>query len=352
MMRALRWILALSVLLIGAGALLRDAWLQLRTPLVIAGGSVVHIPPGAPFQSVLDQMGAAGYFGEARTATYLRFYGRLAGLNTQIKAGEYELSPGMSALDAVYRFVSGKTLQHILRVAEGMTFAELMKAVRGAEALRQTLAHPLAADEAMQALGLDGASAEGRFYPDTYHFVRDTTDVAFLRRAAAAMDAVLEEEWSRREPGLPYGDAYEALVMASIIEKETGIPAERATVAGVFVNRLRLGMRLQTDPTVIYGLGAAFDGNLRRADLVADTPYNTYTRRGLPPTPICMPGRAAIHAALHPQATKALFFVSRGDGSHVFSETLDEHNAAVSRYQLRRGPREQEKSGEDRQTTR
>jgi UPF0755 protein len=212
--------------------------------------------------------------------------------------------------------------------------------IRGSDALKQTLA-PDELASLPQRLGLDTDWAEGRLFPDTYHFARGTADVAFLRRAAAAMDAVLDEEWRQRAPGLPYQNPLEALVMASIIEKETGVAEERAVIAGVFVNRLRLGMRLQTDPTVIYGLGTRFDGNLRRQDLLEDTPYNTYTRAGLPPTPICMPGRASIHAALQPAQTKALFFVSRGDGSHEFSETLEQHNAAVARYQLRRTVRKQ-----------
>lgn len=188
----------------------------------------------------------------------------------------------------------------------------------------------------MTTLGYTGISPEGRFFPDTYRFPKGTTDTAFLRRAYASMETVLQQEWAQRAADLPYRVMDEALVMASIIEKETGVPDERALIAGVFVNRLRIGMRLQTDPTVIYGLGKGFDGNLRRVDLLNDTPFNTYTRAGLPPTPICLPGRASIHAALHPADTQALYFVSRGDGTHFFSDSLEAHNAAVDQFQRKR----------------
>jgi UPF0755 protein len=201
--------------------------------------------------------------------------------------------------------------------------------------LRQTL--PLDDDAAViAALGLQADHPEGRLFPDTYRFARGMTDIAFLRRAAGTLQRVLDEEWATRAEGLPYATADEALIMASIIEKETGAAHERPEIAGVFVRRLRLGMRLQTDPTVIYGLGASFDGNLRRIDLTTDTPYNTYTRAGLPPSPICLAGRASIRAALHPAPGTALYFVSRGDGTHVFSDTLQQHNEAVRQYQLRR----------------
>ena len=188
----------------------------------------------------------------------------------------------------------------------------------------------------VQQLGAPGQPAEGRFYPDTYRFARGTTDAAFLRRAYQAMEGVLAQEWAGRSPNLPYASPDEALIMASIVERETGMIDERAEIAGVFVRRLQKKMRLQTDPSVIYGLGAKFDGNLRKRDLLADGPYNTYTRAGLPPTPICLPGRAALNAAMHPAAGKTLYFVARGDGSHVFTETFADHDAAVRKYQLRR----------------
>jgi UPF0755 protein len=186
----------------------------------------------------------------------------------------------------------------------------------------------------MAALGHPDLDAEGRFFPDTYLFPRGTTDIAYLKRAYAAAEKNLEEQWAARASDLPYRSPYEALIMASIVERETAVPDERPMIAGVFIRRLAKGMRLQTDPTVIYGLGESFDGNLRKRDLLADAPYNTYTRAGLPPTPICLPGRAALAAALHPAAGDALYFVARGDGSHQFSATLQEHEAAVRRYQL------------------
>jgi UPF0755 protein len=208
------------------------------------------------------------------------------------------------------------------------------------DALKQdpVITHTLQAPDARQLmleLELDKAHAEGWFFPDTYHFVRGTTDKDLLQRAYASMRSQLEEQWQQREEGLPYRRPYEALIMASIIEKETGIPEEREQIAGVFVRRLQKGMRLQTDPTVIYGIGESYDGNIRLRDLRTDTPYNTYTRSGLPPTPIAMPGLAAIRAALHPAAGDSLYFVASGGGAHVFSSTLEQHNEAVIKYQLK-----------------
>jgi UPF0755 protein len=241
----------------------------------------------------------------------------------------------MRPVDLIALLVSGKVLLHELRLVEGWTFAQALQAVRGNPVLQHTLTDytPRAV---MTALGKPELHPEGRFYPDTYKFARGTSDLAFLQRAFTAMEQVLAAEWAQRSQEVPYRNADEALIMASIVERETGAPGERAEIAGVFVRRLQKRMRLQTDPSVIYGLGASFDGNLRRRDLLSDTPYNTYTRAGLPPTPICLPGRAAIHAALHPAAGETLYFVSRGDGSHQFSETIAEHNAAVRKYQLKR----------------
>lgn len=328
---------ALLVLLLAAGAVLlvRDLRGQLYEPLPIAPGYLVDVPRGAGLAGLLLQWRQQGVLRSSRQRVYLLAYARLAGQARAIKAGEYELQPGMRAVDLTALLVSGRVVQHELRFVEGWRFDEALAALRQHAAIRQTL--PEAGDaELMAAIGHEGLHPEGRFYPDTYHFPRGTTDVAFLQRAFAAMAAVLDEEWTARSESLPYRSPDEALTMASIVERETGVVGERAEIAGVFVRRLRMGMRLQTDPTVIYGLGAAFDGNLRKRDLLADTPYNTYTRRGLPPTPICLPGRAAIHAALHPADGKSLYFVARGDGSHQFSETISEHDAAVRKYQLRR----------------
>lgn len=332
MMRKSLWMLL--VLLVVAGTLLlRDFRSQLSAPSRLTLPEVLEIAPGAGLYTVIERLRALDFL-QGRQAMYLAVHARLSGLSSQIKAGEYEITPGMSPLDALQLFVSGRALLHPVRIGEAASFREVISQVQASAVLAHTLSDT-SATAVMTAIGRPGQHPEGRFFPDTYHFARRTRDVDFLRRAAAAMDRVLAEEWAQRDPDLPYTGPEEALVMASIVEKETGVAAERAQVAGVFVNRLRRGIRLQTDPAVIYGLGEQFDGNLRRRDLLTDTPYNTYTRAGLPPTPICMPGRAAIHAALHPAPTKALFFVARGDGSHVFSETLEEHNAAVRRYQLK-----------------
>lgn len=328
---------ALRVLLLGAAGVLlvHDLRGQLYEPLPIAPGYLVEVPRGSNLAGVLAQWQQEGVLRSSRQRAYLSAYARLTGQARAIKAGEYELQPGMRAVDLTALLVSGRVVLHELRFVEGWRFDEALAALRRHVAIRQTLPEAGAA-ELMAAIGQAGLHPEGRFYPDTYRFPRGTTDVAFLERAFAAMAAVLDEEWASRAADLPYRSPDEALTMASIVERETGVAGERAEIAGVFVRRLRLGMRLQTDPTVIYGLGSAFDGNLRKRDLLADTPYNTYTRRGLPPTPICLPGRAAIHAALHPAGGKSLYFVSRGDGSHQFSETLSEHDAAVRKYQLRR----------------
>ncbi len=230
--------------------------------------------------------------------------------------------------------VAGDVKTYNLTVIEGWTFAQMLDAVRTHPALAHTLAEDAGADAVMEALGQPGQHPEGRFFPDTYQFPRATTDVALLRRAYRRMQRVLAEEWRQRGENLPLDTPYEALILASIIERETGVPEERARIAGVFVERLERGMRLQTDPTVIYGLGDEFEGDLRFRHLRTDTPYNTYTRGGLTPTPIALPSRAAIHAALHPERRGELYFVSTGDGRHVFSRTLEEHNRAVIEYQL------------------
>jgi UPF0755 protein len=274
---------------------------------------------------------AAGYLD--RPALYLEILARLDGSARRIRAGEYRLPAGMAPDALLALLVSGQVLQYPLTIVEGWSVRDLLSNLRNDPILLQTL-EGLDGAEIMVRLGRPDMHPEGRFLPDTYHFPRGATDLAFLQRAMQAMDSVLAAEWERRAPGLPLETPEQALVLASIVEKETSLAEERARVAGVFVRRLQIGMRLQTDPTVIYGLGEGFDGNLRRRDLQADTDYNTYTRSGLPPTPIALPGRAAIHASLHPAAGDELYFVARGDGSHHFSRTLSEHNAAVRRYQL------------------
>ena len=233
---------------------------------------------------------------------------------------------------AVSKLARGDQAQGAVSLIEGWTFRQLRAELAAAEGLKPTT-RAMSDAELMAALGAPGVAPEGRFFPDTYSFAPGTTDLAVLRQAYAAMQRQLDEAWDARDPQTPLKSASEALTLASIVEKETGLEADRALVAAVFVNRLRLGMALQTDPTVIYGLGERFDGNLRKRDLLADTPYNTYLRPGLPPTPIALPGRASLLAAVRPQASKALYFVARGDGSSEFSVTLADHNRAVNKYQ-------------------
>jgi UPF0755 protein len=327
------WLFFLLMLGAGGALIFQDMQRLLAQPLLLTQTQRVDIETGKSLAAALADLEAEGFFAEPRVPLYLRLQARIAKQATALKAGEYQLEPGMNSLDLLSLIVSGKTVLHELRLIEGWTFAEALTAMRGSGELVHTL-KDADADRIMSAIGRAGMNPEGRFFPDTYFFPKGTTDEAFLRRASAAMDNVLQQEWQQRQPDLPYQSAAEALIMASIIEKETAIPAERAQIAGVFVRRLLKGMKLQTDPTVIYGLGEDYDGDLRRRDLETDTPYNTYTRAGLPPTPICLPGRASIHAALHPAPGNSIFFVSRNDGTHQFSETLDQHNSAVQKFQI------------------
>ena len=274
-----------------------------------------------------------------RPGTWRR-HGKREGLATRIQAGEYRLSPGTSPAMLLAQFVAGDVILHSLTLPEGWTFRQALGrdpvACRGHVRTRG-----LADAELLARLGLRDKSPEGLFFPDTYRFPRGTSDRELMLQAHARMKRELQEAWARRAKDLPIDSAYEALILASLVEKETAAADERPLIAGVFVNRLRKGMRLQTDPSVIYGIGERFDGNLRRRDLVDDTPFNTYTRAGLPPTPIALPGRDALDAAVRPAKTRALYFVATGlgDGRHFFADTLDEHNANVSRHlaNLRRG---------------
>ena len=268
---------------------------------------------------------------------------RLSGRDTQIKAGSYEIENGITPLALIDKLTRGDVTMQELGIPEGWTFRQFRAAL---DAHAGMVHATQGMDDAALLASLErggGSSAsppihpEGWFFPDTYLFAKGAKDIDILRRAHRAMKKRLATEWERRAPGLPYANSYEALIMASIVEKETGQAKERPQIAGVFVNRMRRGMLLQTDPTIIYGLGAGFDGNLRKRDLQADGPYNTYTRAGLPPTPIALPGLAAIQAALKPARTDALFFVARGDGTHEFSATLEAHNRAVNKYQRRGG---------------
>jgi UPF0755 protein len=304
-----------------------------QTPLKVPeSGVVLDIPPGRSVRGIANDLVDRGLMDHPR---FFEWMARRSGASARLQAGEYRIASGTLPGAFIQQLATGKVLQHSLTVVEGWTFAQLLTSIRAHPALRQTL-QDQPVTELMAAIGHADEHPEGRFLPDTYHFPRGLTDVQFLQRAYAAMQRVLEREWAGRAEGLPLNTPYEALILASIIEKETGLAEERARIAGVFVRRLQKGMRLQTDPTVIYGMGKAFDGNIRLQDLRTDTEYNTYTRGGLPPTPIALPGVDSVHAALHPAEGDELFFVGRGDGSHQFSVTLEEHNRAVRKYQLKR----------------
>lgn len=271
--------------------------------------------------------------GLIESASYLVWLGKFEGMANNIKAGEYRFNDGILPARLLEQITNGEMLQYAITVVEGWNFRQLMDAVHSNEYLLHTLSD-YSDEEIMEQIGHPGEHPEGMFLPDTYYFPRLTTDVAFLQRAYNATQLFLTENWPNRSIDVEFKTPYEALIMASIVEKETGLPSERKQIAGVFNRRLQKRMRLQTDPTVIYGLGQTFDGNIRRRDLRKDTPYNTYLHSGLPPTPIAMPGRAAILAALQPMPGLDLYFVARGDGGHEFSATLEQHNAAVVEYQL------------------
>jgi UPF0755 protein len=258
--------------------------------------------------------------------------GRLLGKSTQLKAGNYALERPLSPLELLDIFTKGDVSQNQMSVIEGWTFKQLRAALNASPDIAHDTLN-LSDAEILQRIGAAETHPEGLFFPDTYYFAAGSSDLAIIKRAYRVMQQRLQEAWAGRDAGLPLQTPYQALILASIVEKETGTPGDRAMIAGVFVNRLRKGMLLQTDPTVIYGLGEQFDGNLRKRDLLADTAYNTYTRGGLTPTPIALPGMAALQATLHPAKTDALYFVARGDGSSQFSSNLDAHNRAVNRYQ-------------------
>ena len=315
-----------------AGWFWRDMQTQLDAPInITAPISLTYtIKPGMNLKQVAQDLTQQGVLAHPY---YFMLEGRLQGSESRLKAGEYLLKPGVTQRQLLELFVRGKVVQHSLTLIEGWSFRQLMDEVVSNGTLVQTLSN-IDSKTVMAALSVPEIHPEGRFFPDTYHFPIGMTDIEFLHRAYVKMERVLEEEWQQREAGLPYKTSDEALIMASIIEKETAVAEERAAIAGVFVRRLQKGMKLQTDPTVIYAMGNDYHGNIRRQDLKIDSPYNTYFYAGLPPTPISLPGVEAIHAALHPEDGETLYFVAKGDGSHYFSKTLKEHNRAVARYQL------------------
>lgn len=336
MKRHLLWLLFnFCLLAVAAGGVLWDMDRMLNTPLKIQHDQKMHLPTGSRLRDAVTQLKGSEAWLNARQPIYLEVWARARDEASRIKAGEYALSPDLTPLGLLDKLVDGEIVLHELRLIEGWTFGEALNVIRSHPEIVHT-PESRSAQSVMAALGRPDLHPEGRFFPDTYRFSKGTTDMALLRQSFKAMERVLAESWSGRAGDLPYEGPEEALIMASIVEKETGLASEREQIAGVFVRRLKIGMRLQTDPTIIYGMGESFDGNIRKKDLLTDGPYNTYTRGGLTPTPICLPGRASIEAALHPAEGDALFFVSKGDGSHQFSATLAAHEAAVREYQLNR----------------
>jgi len=318
------WLLALALLLGGSAV-----W-WVNQSLRLSGETVdLSIEPGTPVRAVAQLVSDAGV---DVNPTLLYWWFRLSGQARLIRAGSYEIEAGASARSLLQKLVRGEEALRAVTLVEGWNFSQVRAALAKAEQLKPE-SKGLPDYMVMKVLGRPGLHPEGRFFPDTYTYAKGSSDLAVLKRAMRAMDKNLEAVWRQRLPDAPLKTPEQALILASIVEKETGRPSDRPMIAGVFANRLRIGMMLQTDPTVIYGMGDAFDGNLRKRDLQADTPWNTYTRAGLPPTPIAMPGKLALLAAVRPTASKALYFVARGDGSSEFSASLEEHNRAVNKYQ-------------------
>jgi UPF0755 protein len=333
--RILTWTLGIVLLVAGLSAVVLGIAYQnfADEPLALDAPASVIIERGDGFRAVLGRLRAAGV-DEGHELMWRALAWDME-VKRRLQAGEYMLEPGITPREFLRKLARGEVVQHRFTIIEGWNFRELRQAMARNEVLQQTVPG-LSDDEVMRLLGAEGQHPEGRFLPETYQFTRGMADIDLLRRAHRAMQQALDEAWARRSDDVPLDSPEEALILASIIEKETGLASERREVAGVFARRLRIGMRLQTDPTVIYGVGEDFGGRLTRAHLTTDTPWNTYTRHGLPPTPIAMPGRAALLAAVDPAPGDTLYFVSRRDGSHQFSRTLEEHNAAVRRFILNR----------------
>jgi UPF0755 protein len=326
---------AVVLLLLALGATGGYLWLQreFRGPGPGTATSLIQVESGASLRGVLARLEASG---KVRHARAVEVYLRLRGQRPRVQAGTYELPPHASPEEIIALFEQGKVVLEQLTVVEGATFQEFLEALDQHPHVLHTLRGKSPA-AIMAALGHPEVSAEGEFFPDTYRFAANTPDIAILTLAYDSMQRLLTEAWAQHSPGLPYDTPYQALILASMVEKEAALKSERAQIAGVFVNRLRKGMRLQSDPTVIYGLGEKYDGSIHTRDLLRDTPYNTYTRAGLPPTPVALPGRESVLAAAQPGETQALYFVATGlgDGAHHFSRTLEEHNSAVKAYLAR-----------------
>lgn len=319
-----------GLFLIGAAYLLWS-WNHPLRP----GSETYEVKPGTSLRAFARVLSARHVLPESHSFVLLA---RLTGHDRALKSGEYRFRDGMSARELLDQIIAGRVIEYPAVLVEGWTFGQFLAALASAPKLGQSLAGK-PSEVIMEHLGHPDEHPEGRFFPDTYYYSAGQTDLMILANAYDKMQKLLQRAWEGRDNNLPLNNPYEALILASIVEKETGQVDERRLIAGVFINRLRLGMRLQSDPTVIYGMGKGFDGNIRLKDLRNDTPYNTYTRKGLPPTPVAMPGKNALLAVLHPMVTDALYFVSRGDGSHEFSNSLEEHNRAVLKYQLKGKPR-------------
>ena len=329
--RRIRPAIGLLVLSAMAAVYLFWSWNHSLQP----GMEIYAVKPGMTLRAFARELSSRGVLPESHSFVWLAY---LTGHQRDLKSGEYRFRNGMTARELLEQIVAGRVIEYPVVLVEGWTFRQFLDAIEEAPKLTHTLIG-LPPRAIMERLGHKGEHPEGRFFPDTYYYSSGQTELAILANAYDKMQKLLQQEWEKRDNNLPFRDAYEALILASIVEKETGRADERRLIAGVFVNRLRHGMRLQTDPTVIYGMGESFDGNLRLKDLRRDTPYNTYTRTGLPPTPVAMPGKESLQAVMHPVINGALFFVSRGDGSHDFSATLEEHNKAVIKYQMKGKPR-------------
>lgn len=329
-MTSARWAKpAMGLLLSGALAVVYLLW-SWNHPLQ-PGAEIYTVKPGMSLRAFARELSGRGVLPESHSFVWLAY---LTGQQRNLKSGEYRFRNGMTASELLEQIVAGRVIEYPIVLVEGWSFRQFLEALAAAPKLARTL-NGLSPPAIMEKLGHKGEHPEGRFFPDTYYYSSGQTELAILANAYDKMQKLLQQEWEKRDNNLPFKDPYEALILASIVEKETGRPDERRLIAGVFVNRLRHGMRLQTDPTVIYGIGESFDGNLRLKDLRRDTPYNTYTRAGLPPTPVAMPGKESLQAVMHPVINGSLYFVARGDGSHVFSATLEEHNKAVTTYQLK-----------------
>ena len=331
-----KFLLLLETGLVLAGLMLgASAWKvhsALVQPLNIAQEELLEVPKGTTPTRTFYRLEADGVI---KDAFWLRLYWRFNLPKQPLHSGEYRMLPGMTVEGLIDLWKRGEMVQYSVTLVEGWNFHQVRAALAKEEKLDHTL-DGLSDTQVMDKLGHGGIFPEGRFFPDTYRFVRGMSDAELLKTAYDRLNEVLAKEWERRSPDAPYTEPYQALIMASLVEKETGVPQERGQIAGVFVRRMAMGMLLQTDPTVIYGLGERYSGKLTRAHLKEPTPYNTYVIAGLPPTPIAMVGREAIHAALNPVAGNSLYFVARGDGSHVFSDDLDAHNSAVREFQLKR----------------